>query len=65
MKEMLQSPATLRVLLYMLIPLLSTAPGITIDQATDLITIDPHVLWPWLVGGLGVSGGIFALWGKK
>ena len=65
MKELLASPATLRVALYMLLPLVATVPGVTVDPATDLITIDPHTVWPWLVGGFIAGGGIFAVWGKK
>ena len=65
MKELLSSPATLRVALYMLLPLLATVPGVQVDPATDLITIDPHTVWPWLVGGIVAGGGIFAIWGKK
>jgi hypothetical protein len=65
MKELLASPATLRVALYMLLPLVATVPGVTVDPVTDLITIDPHTVWPWLVGGFLAGGGIYAIWGKK
>lgn len=65
MLELLKSPATLRVILYMLIPLLSTMPGISVDPVTDLITIDPHTVWPFLVAGVAAGGSIFAIWGKK
>ena len=65
LKELLHSPATLRVALYMLLPLLSTIPGIAVDPVTDLITIDPHTVWPFLVAGIVAGGGIFAVWGNK
>jgi len=65
LKDIMTSPSTLRVLLYMLLPLVSMVPGIAVAPGTDIITIDPHAVWPWLVGGLALSGGIFAVWGKK
>lgn len=65
MLELVKSPATLRVLLYMLLPLVATVPGVTWDEASGLLTIDPMQALPWLVAGIAAGGGIFAVWGKK
>jgi hypothetical protein len=65
MLEIIKSPVTLRVLLYTVLPLLSVIPGVAVDPVTDVITIDPHQVWPYLVAGFASAFGVFAVWGKK
>ena len=64
-REILTSPATIRVLLIMALPIVAMVPGVTVDPVTDLITINPHVTWPWLVGGMAAGFGVYAVFGKK
>lgn len=65
LQDTLKSPATLRVILFSVMPILASVPGVTIDPVTYLITIDPFTVWPWVVGGVFGSLAIFAVWGKK
>lgn len=65
MKALITSPATLRVMLLLAAPILGAMPGVSIDPVTDFITIDPHTVWPWMVGAMGGAFGVYAVWGKK
>lgn len=65
LKEILTSPATLRVILYVLAPLAAMVPGVTIDQAAGVITIDIQSAMLAVAAGATVSGGVFAMFGKK
>jgi len=65
MRELLTSPATLRVLFYLIAPILGMIPGITVDQAAHTILIDINAALAG--GGIGAAAGagVFALFGKK
>ena len=65
MKEFFTSPATLRVLLYLLAPVLAMVPGITIDQVAGIITINISTALTGIAVGGGRGAGVFAAWGKK
>ena len=65
LKEILTSPATLRVLIYALAPVAAMLPGVTLDQAAGTLTVDLQTASLGLVAGLGIGGSIFAKFGKK
>lgn len=65
MKEILTSPATLRVLFAILAPILGMIPGVSLDQATHILSINLDTA----LTGAGVGGaaamGVYAKFGKK
>jgi len=65
MQELLTSPATLRVLLYLIAPVLGMLPGVTLDQDAGTILINIDTALAGLAAGMAAGGGIFAIWGKK
>jgi len=65
MRELLTSPATLRVLLYLIAPVLGMLPGVTLDQDAGTILINIDTALAGLAAGMAAGGGIFAIWGKK
>ena len=65
MKELLTAPATLRVVLYILAPLLSMIPGVTLDQATHVVTINLDAALGGIVSGAIIAGGVYAKFGKR
>ena len=59
-----------RVIFYILSPVLAMVPAwlggaIVPNPAAGTVTIDFEALVTALIAALGVSGGIFAKWGKK
>lgn len=60
-----------RIILYVLSPILATLVamvpgwGVSYDAATHMLTINLGTLAAAVVGGLGVSGAIFARWGVR
>ena len=65
LKDILTSPATLRVLFYALAPVLAMVPGVTLDQAAHTVTINLDTVMIGLAAGLAAGGGVFAAFGKK
>jgi hypothetical protein len=65
LKEILTSPATLRVLFYALAPVLGMVPGVTLDNVAGTITIDVQTALIGIAAGLGIGGSVFAKFGKK
>lgn len=65
LKEILTSPATLRVLFYALAPVMGMLPGVSLDQVAGTITIDVQTAMIGLLAGIGIGGGVFAKFGKK
>ena len=65
MKEILTSPATLRVILYVIAPLLGMIPGVTLDQATHILTINLDTALTGIAAGGAVAGGVYAKFGKR
>lgn len=65
MKELLTSPATLRVLLYVLAPLLGMIPGVSLDQATHVLTINLDTALTGIGAGSAVAAGVYAKFGKR
>jgi hypothetical protein len=63
LREILTSPATLRVLLYAVAPLLGMVPGVTLDG--HVISIDLDTAMIGIAAGLAAGGGVFAAFGKK
>ena len=63
MKELLTSPATLRVLLYILAPVLGMVPGVTL--AGHVVSIDLDMALAGIASGAIVAGGVFAKFGKR
>jgi len=59
------NPTYLRVGFYFLAPMLASVPGVTVDMAAGLITIDIDTLIAGIVIGAAAAGGVFAKWGKK
>ena len=65
MKELLTAPATLRVVLYILAPLLGMIPGVTLDQATHVVTINLDTALAGIAAGSLAAGGVYAKFGKR
>jgi hypothetical protein len=65
MRELLTSPATLRVLIYLIAPVLGMVPGVTIDQDAGTILLNINTALTGLAAGIAAGGGVFAIWGKK
>lgn len=65
MKDLLTSPATLRVILYVLAPLLGMVPGVTLDQTTHILTINLDTALAGIAAGGVVAGGVYAKFGKR
>jgi hypothetical protein len=65
MRELLTSPATLRVLLYLIAPVLAMVPGVSINEDAGTILININTALTGLAAGMAAGGGIFAIWGKK
>lgn len=65
MRELLTSPATLRVLFYLIAPLLGMVPGITVDQAAHTILINIDTALAGIGIGAAAGAGVFAMFGKK
>lgn len=65
MKELLTSPATLRVLIYILAPVVGMIPGVSLDQVTHVLTIHLDTALTGIAVGGGVAGGVFAKFGKR
>lgn len=65
LKELITSPATLRVILYLIAPLLGMIPGISINQDAGTILIDINTALAGVAAGMAAGGGVFAVWGKK
>ena len=59
------NPTYLRVGFYFLAPMLASIPGVTVDAAAGLITIDIDTAIAAIVVGAAAAGGVFAKWGKK
>lgn len=65
LKEVLSSPGTLRVLLYVLAPLVGMLPGLALDQVTHVLTINLDTALAGIAAGVVGAGGVFTIWGKK
>ena len=65
LKELMTSPGTARVIIYLLLTVFAMIPGVVVDQEARTIMIDIDTAL--LSIGVAVSGGlgIFAIWGKK
>lgn len=63
MREILTSPATLRVLFYLLAPILGMMPGVSV--VGHIITINADLAFAGIAAGIVAGGGVFAAWGKK
>jgi hypothetical protein len=61
MKELLTSPATLRVLLCILAPIVGMVPGVSLDQVTHILTINFDTA---LTGASAGAAGAFAVYAK-
>lgn len=59
------NPVYLRIVAYMFLPMLGTVPGVTVDLAQGIITIDIDTLLAGIAAGAVGAGAIFAKWGKK
>lgn len=55
----------IRVAMYFIAPLLGMLPGVTYDQAAQLITIDLQTAAVGLAGAGVAVGAVFAKWGIK
>lgn len=65
MKELLTSPATMRVILYVLAPLLGMIPGVSLDQTTHVLTIHLDTAVQGVGAGSLVAGAVYAKFGKR
>jgi len=65
LNDLMTSPGTLRVLLYLVAPLLGMMPGITIDQDAHTILIQIDTALAGIAAGMAAGGTVFAVWGKK
>jgi hypothetical protein len=59
------NPTYLRVGFYFLAPMLGSLPGVTVDLAQGLVTIDIDTAIAGIVAAAAASGWVFAKWGKK
>ena len=64
------NPVYIRLGLYVLSTAIAAVPAayaglITYDMARDVLTMKPMGIASALLGGGALSGGIFAVWGKK
>jgi hypothetical protein len=59
------NPVYGRLAAYIFLPMLGTVPGVTVDMAAGVITIDIDAAIAGVALGIAASGGIFAKWGKK
>lgn len=55
----------LRVLIYMLLPLITMVPGITYSSEAGQLIIDLETALIAGTAAVAAGGGIFAIWGKK
>lgn len=59
------NPVYLRMAVYVFAPMLAAFPGVTVDMAAGLITIDIDTAIAGVGAGLAAAGAVFAKWGKK
>lgn len=59
------NPVYGRMAIYVFAPMLGTLPGVTVDMAAGLITIDIDTAIAGVAAGLAASGWVFSKWGKK
>lgn len=59
------NPVYARLAAYAFLPMIGTLPGVTVDMAQGLVTIDIDVALAGITAGLAASGWIFSKWGKK
>jgi hypothetical protein len=59
------NPTYLRVGFYFFAPMLGSLPGVTVDMAAGLITIDIDTAIAGITAGALASGWVFGKWGKK
>ena len=59
------NPVYLRLVSYIFLPMIGTLPGVTVDMAQGIVTIDIDTLLAGIAAGIAGSGFIFAKWGKK
>lgn len=59
------NPVYLRLASYIFLPMLGTLPGVTVDMAAGIVTIDIDTLLAGIAVGIAGSGAIFAKWGTK
>ena len=59
------NPVYARLFIYAFAPMLGAFPGVTVDMAAGLITIDIDAAIAGIGAGLAASGWVFAKWGKK
>lgn len=59
------NPVYARLASYIFLPMLGTLPGVTVDMAAGIITVDIDTAIAGVGAGIAASGAIFAKWGKK
>lgn len=59
------NPVYLRLASYIFLPMIGTLPGVTVDMAQGIVTIDIDTLLAGIAAGIAGSGFIFAKWGSK
>ncbi len=59
------NPTYLRVGFYLFAPMLASVPGVTVDMAAGVVTIDIDTLLGGVAIGIAAAVGVFAKWGKK
>ncbi len=59
------NPVYGRLAAYIFLPMLGTLPGVTVDMAQGIITVDIDTAIAGITAGVLGAGGIFAKWGKK
>lgn len=59
------NPVYARMAVYVFAPMLGTLPGVTVDMAAGLITVDIDAALAGIVAGVAASGWVFSKWGKK
>jgi|GEM_PF-1539595 len=59
------NPVYLRLAAYIFLPMLASVPGVTVDMAAGVVSIDIDTLITGIGIGIAGSGAIFAKWGKK
>lgn len=59
------NPVYLRLAFYAFAPMLAALPGVTVDMAAGVITIDIDTAIAGIGAGLVAAGAVFAKWGKK
>ena len=59
------NPVYARMAVYVFAPMLGTLPGIDVDMAAGVITIDIDAALAGIAAGIAASGWVFGRWGKK